>query len=287
MGTLFSITVYAASEQQAKEAFHAAFTRIAELDMALSDYKPDSELSLITQRAVLKPTPISSDLFRVLAKSQSIAGQTDGAFDVTVGPLTHLWRKSRRAHALPEAAVLQDALAHTGYQKMHLDAKTQTVSFDQAGMLLDVGGIAKGYAADEALAAISHLGIKSALVAASGDLAFSDAPPGEPGWTVAIDALPKPLLLSNAAVSTSGSSEQHFVVNGVLYSHILNPKTGLGLTTNITTSVIAPIGADADALATALNVLGVDRAIAFIDTQPGASAVIATPSGVRKSTRLP
>lgn len=287
MGTLFSITLYAASEQQAKEAFHAAFARIAELDATLSDYKPDSELSLITQRAVVKPTLISNVLFQVLAKGQSFAEQTDGAFDVTVGPLTHLWRQSRRAHALPEPAILQDALAHTGYRKMHLDPKSQTVSFDQPGMLLDVGGIAKGFAADEALAVISRLGIKSALVAASGDLAFSDAPPGESGWKVAIDALPKPLLLSNSAVSTSGSSEQHFVVNGVLYSHIINPKTGLGLTTNITTTVIAPHGVDADALATTLNVLGVDRALAFINTQLGASAVIATPSGVRQSTRQP
>ena len=175
MGTLFSIKLYAANEQQAKEAFHAAFARIAQLDATLSDYKADSELSRITQTAVRNSKPISEDLFQVLAKGQSLSQQTTGAFDVTVGPLTHLWRQSRRAHTLPEPSVLAEALARSGYQKMHLDPATHTVSFDVPGMQLDVGGIAKGYAADEALKIIEHLGIQSALVAASGDLAFSTA----------------------------------------------------------------------------------------------------------------
>lgn len=284
MGTLFSIKLYAASEQQAKEAFYAAFARIAQLDATLSDYKPASELSRITQTAVQTPKPISDDLFQVLAKGQLLSQQTNGAFDLTVGPLTHLWRQSRRAHTLPESNVLAEALARSGYQKMHLDPAAHTVSFDVSGMQLDVGGIAKGFAADEALKVIEHLGIKSALVAASGDLSFSDAPPGEKGWKVAIDALPKPLLLSNAAISTSGSAEQNFTVNGVLYSHILNAKTGLGLTTNITTTVIAPRGIDADGLATTLNILGPEEGLAFIEKQPGASAVISSGSTVRQST---
>jgi thiamine biosynthesis lipoprotein len=283
MGTLFSIKLYAASEQQAKDAFHAAFARITQLDATLSDYKPDSELSRITALAVHTPKPISADLFDVLAKAQSLAGQTGGAFDVTVGPLTHLWRQCRRTRTLPPAETLADALARSGYRKMHLDPATRSVMFDVAGMQLDVGGIAKGFAADQALAVLSRLGIKSALVAASGDLTFSDAPPAEKGWKIAIDALPKPLLLQHAAISTSGAAEQNFVVNGVRYSHILNPTTGLGLTTNITTTVIAPHGIDADCLATTLNVLGPERALAFIETQPGTAAVIATNNGVFES----
>jgi len=273
MGTLFSIKLYAASEQEAKEAFQAAFARIAQLDATLSDYRADSELSRVTQSA--KPVHVSDDLFAVLSKGQWLARQTDGAFDVTLGPLTHLWRESRRARALPGGAVLKDALSRSGFQKMHLDASTHTVCFDVPGMQLDVGGIAKGYAADEALVVLSRLGIKSALVAASGDLAFSDAPPGEKGWKIAIDALHRPMLLANAAVSTSGSTEQNFVVGGVRYSHILDPKTGLGLTTDITTTVVARRGIDADGMATALNVLGPERGLAFVEKQPGVAALIA------------
>jgi thiamine biosynthesis lipoprotein len=284
MGTLFSIKLYAASEQQAKEAFRAAFARIAQLDATLSDYKTDSELSRITALAIRTPRPISNDLFEVLAKGQLLAEQTGGAFDVTVGPLTHLWRQSRRARSLPKPEILTDALAHSGYRKMHLNGSSHTVSFDVAGMQLDVGGIAKGFAADEALKVISGLGIKSALVAASGDLAFSEAPSVEKGWKVAIDALPQALLLTNGAISTSGAAEQNFEVNGVRYSHILDPQTGLGLTSNITTTVIAPRGLDADGLATAINVLGIDRGLAFIEDQAGCAAIVSQGGQVREST---
>ena len=282
MGTLFRIKLYAANELQAKQAFQAAFARISQLDATLSDYRADSELSRVT--TVLAPTHISDDLFTVLAKGQSLSQQTGGAFDVTVGPLTHLWRQSRRAHALPNADVLKDALSRSGFRKMHLDAGTHTVRFDIPGMQLDVGGIAKGYAADEALIVLDKLGIKSALVAASGDLAFSDPPPGEKGWKIGIDALDSALLLANAAVSTSGASEQNFAVNGVRYSHILDPKTGLGLTTNITTTVIARRGIDADGMATAINVLGPENGLAFIEKQPGVAAVVATGAQVLEST---
>jgi thiamine biosynthesis lipoprotein len=284
MGTLFSIKLYAQNEQQAKQAFQAAFARISQLDSSLSDYRADSELSRITKLAVEKPIPISADLFKVLAKSQTLAEQTGGAFDVTVGPLTRLWRQSRHSHVLPDPAVLKDALFRSGFHKMHLDLTTRRVCFDVAGMQLDAGGIAKGYAADEALGVLSSLGIKSALVAASGDLAFSDAPPGEKGWTIRIDALDRPLVLANAAVSTSGASEQNFEVNGVRYSHIVDPKTGLGLTTNITTTVIAAHGIDADSIATAVNVLGVQNGMAFVDKVLGVAAVIKTGISVIEST---
>jgi thiamine biosynthesis lipoprotein len=273
MGTLFSIKLYAADERQAKDAFQAAFARIAQLDATLSDYRTDSELSSVTKAAT--PVHVSDDLFTVLSKGQWLAVQTDGAFDVTLGPLTHLWRESRRARALPGDAVLKDALSRSGFRKMHLDPMAHTVCFDVPGMQLDVGGIAKGYAADEALEVLGQRGIQSALVAASGDLAFSDAPPAQKGWRIAIDALRRPMLLSNAAVSTSGSTEQNFVVGGERYSHILNPKTGLGLTTDIATTVVARRGIDADGMATALNVLGPERGLAFVEKQPGVAAIVA------------
>jgi thiamine biosynthesis lipoprotein len=273
MGTLFSIKLYAADERQAKEAFQAAFARIAQLDATLSDYRADSELSRVTMSGA--PVHVSADLYAVLSKGQWLAAQTDGAFDVTLGPLTHLWRESRRARALPSGEALKDALSRSGFRKMHLDASAHTVCFDVPGMQLDVGGIAKGYAADEALKVLGKLGIQSALVAASGDLAFSDAPPAEKGWKIAIDALRRPMLLANAAVSTSGSTEQNFMVGGVRYSHILDPRTGLGLTSDLTTTVIARRGIDADGMATALNVLGPVSGLAFIEKQPDAAAVIA------------
>ncbi|HEX4166062.1 MAG TPA: FAD:protein FMN transferase [Bryobacteraceae bacterium] len=283
MGTLFRIKVYAASQGQATQAFQAAFARVAELDNILSDYKPDSELDQLSQRAVQQPVQVSEDLFRVLHASQKLAEESDGAFDVTIGPLSHLWRSARKNGEVPSPASVGEARGKCGYRKLHLDSVGRSVELDQAGMQLDVGAIAKGDAADQALAVLSRQGIKSALVAASGDLAFSDAPPGAKGWTIGLDSLDnaespftRVLVLANGAVSTSGSSEQHLDSAAVRYSHIIDPATGVGLTREITVSVVARRGIDADGFSTAVSVLGVKRGLAFIEEHPGASAMILT-----------
>jgi len=182
---------------------------------------------------------------------------------------------------VPSSAEIKQTQVKCGYRKLRIDPVAQSVEFAEEGMQLDAGAIAKGDAADQALLTIGRCGIRSALVAASGDLAFSDAPPGEAGWKIGVDSLdsaqarfPKTLVLSNAAVSTSGSTEQHLDAGGVRYSHIIDPQSGLGITRDITVSVIAPKGIEADSLATAVSVLGAERGLSFIEQQPGASAVI-------------
>ena len=177
MGTLVRIQLYAADTTQANQAFRAAFDRIAQLDAALSDYQPESEVNRLCRSAAGRPVKVSADLFRVLASANQVAEWTGGAFDVTLGPVTLLWRQARRQHRLPDPDALREALLRSGYRKLHLDAAARTVTLDQEGMRLDLGGIAKGYAADEALAALAELGIHRALVAASGDLAIGDPPP--------------------------------------------------------------------------------------------------------------
>jgi FAD:protein FMN transferase len=286
MGTLVGIKLYATSEDTAKLAFRAAFDRIAQLDRILSDYQPDSELNQVCRTAVTQPVKVSYDLFRVLAASQQLAEESNGAFDITLGPVIHLWRQARQSAVLPEAAALREAGARCGFAKLHLDAIGQTVKLDQNDMALDVGGIAKGYAADAALEVLRRFGVHSALVAASGDLAFSDAPPGQRGWKIGIGALDQPdassartLELRNAAVSTSGDSEQHLDVAGKRYSHIIDPATFMGLTSGIVVSVVAPRGITADGLATAICVLGSDRGIALAKRHSGIAVFIASPAG--------
>jgi thiamine biosynthesis lipoprotein len=265
MGTLFRIKLYAANAAQAQTSFRAAFDRVRDLDAILSDYKPDSELNQISQ----SPIRVSEDLFRVLAASQKLAEETGGAFDVTLGRVIHLWREARKNHRLPDTEALREATSRCGYRKLHLDAANRTAALDQPGMQLDVGGIAKGYAADEALAALKRLGIRSALVAASGDLAFSDPPPGQRGWKIGVGSSDRILELSNAAVSTSGDTEQHLDADGKRYSHIIDPATGMGLTTGITVTIVAPRGIDADGISTAVSVLGVERGKKFLEKQSG------------------
>jgi len=272
MGTLFKIQLYANRPEDARVAFALAFARIAQLDNTLSDYNPSSELSRVCRTAVRKPVRVSDELYTVLQASQDLAYQTDGAFDITVGPLTRLWREARKTAQVPDASAIAAAKAKTGYRKLHLDGVTHQMLLDEREMRLDVGGIAKGYAADQALALIGMRGIRSALVAASGDLAFSDPPPGKKGWSIALPS-GKTLLLRNAAVSTSGDTEQHLDAGGKRYSHILNPGTGQALTSAGIVTVIAPKGIEADALATMLDVIGEERGMRYLKDRKGVSAI--------------
>ena len=296
MGTLVRITLYASGDQAAKDAFRAAFDRIRDLDRILSDYRPDSELNQITTAVSGRAVPVSEDLFVVLAASQELAEATGGAFDITQGPVIRLWREARATARVPDPAALQDAARRSGFRKLHLDAEHRTVTFDMTGMALDVGAIGKGYAASEAIEVLGGLGVRHALVAVSGDLAFSEAPPGQRGWRIGVysgeplPGVPAMLELTNAAVSTSGSSEQHVDIGGRRYSHIIDPASRMALVDDITVTVIARHGLDADGLDTAVSVLGVDRGLALIESRPGTAALIIqrTSAGttVRASSRF-
>jgi thiamine biosynthesis lipoprotein len=244
MGTLVRITIYS------KEAspMRAAFDRIRELDEKLSDYKAESELNRLCQ---IRNMRVSEDLFRVLEAAQKLSALTDGAFDVTIGPVTHLWRLGKRADV--------ETMARVGWRNVVLDKKHRSVELKLAGMQLDLGAIAKGYAADEALKTLRRLGVKQALIAVSGDIVAGDAPPGTRGWRVGLEPAGGEIFLRNAAVSTSGETEQFREIGGVRYSHIIDPKTGLGLTSAIAVTVVARRGLGADPIATAVSVMGEER----------------------------
>ena len=281
MGTLVSITVFAPDAARARVAFRAGFDRVRQLNETLSDYLPDSELSRVTREAVRRPVPLSADLFAVLKASHRLSVATGGAFDVTQGPVIRLWREARKAKRVPGADALREAATRSGYAHMHLDEARRTVSFDIAGMQLDVGAIGKGFAASEALAAITRSGVSRALVAISGDLAFGDAPPGQAGWRIRIHdddigdpSIPPILRLANMAVSTSGNTEQHLDVDGRRYSHVIDPASRVGLLDDITVTVISRHGVDADGLDTAIGVLGVERGLALVERDHEAAALI-------------
>jgi thiamine biosynthesis lipoprotein len=281
MGTQFRIVLYAQDAEAARRASTAAFDRIARLDATMSDYRETSELMMACKQAAHQWVKVSDDLFRVLAASQQVARQSAGAFDVTVGPVVRLWRRARRMSELPDAKKLAAARRLVGYARLHLDARTQAIRLDKRGMQLDLGGIAKGYAADAALAVLKAHDIASALVAAGGDIVVSNAPPGSQGWTVVVrslaseeEALMIHLLLANVAVSTSGDAEQFVEINGARYSHIVDPRTGQALNGRRSVTVVAPNCTTSDALATAASVLGPPRALRLIERTAGAAAHI-------------
>ena len=281
MGTLFSITVYAPEKAAAQSAAEAAFRRVAALDDIMSDYQADSELMRLCEAPPGQPVPVSVELFDVLQKAQRFSDLTDGAFDVTVGPLVRLWRSARKKKVLPALSEVQAATASVGHKKLRLDRKARTVTLLAANMRLDLGGIAKGYAADQALAVLKGRGLDRTLVAASGDIAIGNPPPGQRGWKIGIatiDALrnetARTVFLRNAGISTSGDTEQYTEIGGARYSHIVDPVTGLGLTNRLQVTIIAADATTTDALATGVSVLGSERGLALVDSLRGTAALI-------------
>ena len=261
MGTLFQIVIFAPELPAAKVAARAAFARIEALNHIMSDYDDASELNLLCRQPVGVAVPVNPELFDVLHRSQVLAERTSGAFDVTLGPATRLWRESRRAKKLPSEKNRLAALRASGFSKLRLDEVRQTATLLEPGMSLDLGGIAKGYAADAALAVLRHHGFPCAMVAASGDLALGDAPPNTRGWNVKLapfgddSAKTLTITVANSGVSTSGSAEQFAEIGGTRYSHIIDPATGLGLTSLTAVTVIARHATLSDGLATACCVL--------------------------------
>jgi FAD:protein FMN transferase len=281
MGTLISISLYAPDPTAAKAAAAAAFQRIDALEDIMSDYQADSELMRLCDQPCGTPVPVSQDLFELLQRAQKISRLSDGAFDVTVGPYIRLWRFARKRKVLPTSQEIAAARAAVGWQKLRLDAHARTVNLLVPNMRLDLGSIGKGYAADQALQVLKGRGIDRALVAASGDIAIGNPPPGQRGWKIGIAALdgvtsqaPLTVLLHNAGISTSGDTEQFIEINGVRYSHIVSPATGLGLTNRIQATIIGPDATTTDTLDTTVSLLGVKRGLALADSFPHTAAVV-------------
>ena len=286
MGVPFRIVLYARDKVSADAAAQAGFNRIQQLNDILSDYDTDSELSRLSQTAGSgKPIRVSDDLWRVLELSQHMALDTDGAFDITCGPVVSLWRKARREKKLPDAAKLEEARRAVGHEKLRLNPREQTAELLVPYMRLDLGAIAKGYAVDEAIKVLRIHGIHSALVAGSGDLAVSDAPPGTNAWRVELaplDADKSPaaefVSLRNAALATSGDVFQHVEIGGIRYSHIVDPRTGVGLTDHSLVVIIAKNCTTADSLSTSVSALGPQRGIRLASAKGACARIVRKPA---------
>jgi thiamine biosynthesis lipoprotein len=287
MGVPFRIVLYATSPSAAEGAAAAAFQRIKQLNDIMTDYDSDSELSRLSQTSGKnQAVPVGPDLWVVLERAQSLAQRSHGAFDVTVGPYVNLWRFARSQGILPDPARLAKARQAVGYAKMQLDPVHHTVKLLAPNMRLDLGGIAKGYAVDQAVKTLRRLGIASALVAGGGDIGVSAPPPGSPGWRIELPPLDvsnappaRFVVLSQAGISTSGDLFQRLEINGVRYSHIVDPRTGVGLTDHSLVTVIAPDDFTADGLTKVMSVLNPTDALRFIARTPHAAVRIVRKPG--------
>lgn len=246
----------------------------------MSIHRADSELSQLNARASFQSVAVSPDLFRVIAKSQEISHETDGAFDVTIRPLADLWGFTWKEYRMPTEGELKAVLPHVDYRLVELDTDRRTVRFKSSGVSIDLGGIAKGFAVDCAIEKLHFLGVTNATVKAGGDLRVIGAPPGKPHWAVQLEDPRKEgrrftLPLRDAALSTTGNYENFFEVHGKRYGHILNPRTGLPVQGVAACSVIAPTCMESDAWATALFVYGVERNLAELGNRYPARLTLA------------
>lgn len=290
MGSLFTVQLYATDSLAAARAADAAFVLADSLNASFSDYLENSELNRLARTAGTgRWVPVSPALFRVLSESKTAWQRSHGAFDVTVGRLTRLWRQSRKTRRLPPPDTLRRARGTVGMAHLRLDSSGHRVRLNRPGVGLDLGGIGKGFAAREMLFLLQKQGFTHALVDAAGNLAAGESPVG--GWRVAVqlpvagEHLTERLLrLQNQAISTSGDVFQFVEIAGKRYSHIVNPRTGLGLTTRRQVTVLAADAATADWLSTACCLLPVEKALALL-RQENAEGLFLQPVGTRIRVR--
>ncbi|MFM8469157.1 MAG: FAD:protein FMN transferase, partial [Limisphaerales bacterium] len=235
-----------------------------------------------------RAVPVSDELWRLLNVAPAMSRRSDGAFDITVGPLVQVWRRARRQRELPTPEVIAEAKSRVGWQKVMLDPQRHTAKLLVPGMRLDFGSIAKGRALDESLRVLREHGLRRALVTGSGDMAIGDPPPGRAGWRIELAPLDAPgapptrfLTLRNCGFATSGDLFQHVELGGKRYSHIVDPKTGCGMTDHSLVTVIARDCVTANSLSTTTCVVGPTRGLALVKATAGASARVVRKPGER------
>ncbi|GJM35325.1 MAG: FAD:protein FMN transferase [Saprospiraceae bacterium] len=260
MGTLFRLVIYGVDSSQVAHAAGLAFARIDSLNAHLSDYLRNSELNLLSAQAGNgKKIVVSEDLWTVLVLAKKVARKTKGAFDVSIGPLTKLWRSAFRRREFPEQKRIDAAKTSVNYRWIRLYSRHRAVRLRKTGMQLDLGGIAKGYALDEAMKILLAQGFHQVLLDGGGDLLLGAPPPDQAGWVVQYGANEKRVYLRHQAMATSGAEYRHLDWEGKRYAHIIDPRTGLGITEVSWTTVRANNAALADALASAAILLGKEK----------------------------
>jgi thiamine biosynthesis lipoprotein len=294
MGTFARIIVTTDNPQQANQAINAAFDTIFHIEKLMSDYKPDSQLSQINQNGFEKPVPVDAELFEVLSAAKEYSNLSDGAFDITIGPVVQLWRKAKEENSTPDPEALKKAREAVGYESLILDAENMTVQFDKDGMFIDLGGIAKGYAIDKAIEILQTAGINGAMVDIGGDLRCYGIPAnGKQHWLIGIqdptdeESILLKLNMDNMAVATSGDYRRFVMIDDQKHSHIIDPETADSSTDLSSVTLIAPTAMAADALATAVTVLGNEKGLQFINKTESAEAILIrseTPEHIIQST---
>jgi len=271
MGCVYTVVSYGRDLARLREAAAAALDEVDRIDRLMSNYKKDSELSRLNREAAKAPVKVDHELFDFIAECLRYGRESEGAFDITVGPLMKAWGFFRGEGRMPGEAELARARNSVGYQHVILNQKDGTIFFDKEGVELDLGGIAKGYAVDRAMTVLKQYGVTSALLSAGGSTTYAlGAPPGKPAWEIEVqdpverDKIATRVRLKDRALSVSGSQEKFFELNGARYSHVMDPRTGRPVQGVLSVAVITDDGVSGDALDNVFYVFGAERSRASL-----------------------
>jgi len=284
MGTTYFVVAYGRDRTFLSEVVGEVFELIDQLDQEMSNYKPESELSAINRDAAQHEVMVSPRLFGLIQYSLRSSEESGGDFDISVGPLMKLWGFFRGQGRLPSAQEIAAVRKRIGYQHVHLDAARRTIRFDASGMELDLGGIAKGYAVDQAAELMRSNGVTAALISSGTSSIYAlGSPPGEHGWKVTVrdpfheDKAADVFRLQNFALSTSGNYEKFFKINGKIYCHIMDPHTGWPVQDMLSTVAAVPTGIETEALTKIFFVGGVEKSRQYLSAHPNAIGIFYQP----------
>lgn len=292
MGTEFTLVAYGDDAQHLTAVGNEIFEEIDRLDAQMSNYDPKSELSTINRSAAFRSLRVEPRLFQLLADAIRYSQSTDGAFDMTAGPLMKTWGFFRGKGRLPANSEIAHALGRVGYRYVHLNAAQRTIRYGVEGLELDLGGIGKGYAVDRTVDILRSYGVTQALISGGTSSLYAlGAPPGARGWSITLrdpydaDKAAGFLCLRNYSLSTSGNYQKFFQMGGKTYAHIVNPTTGRPVENMLAAIVLAPRASEGDALSTAFYVMGFERSRKYLATHQNLIAIFYLPRRTAKRFR--
>jgi len=289
MGTVFTVAAYGRDAAYLAEVVNEVFEEIDRLDEQMSNYRAESELSVINRQAAIRDVVVEPELFHLLQDSLRYSAETGGTFDVTVGPLMKQWGFFNRQGRVPSPAEIAQVLKRIGYTHVKLDSARRTIRFDESGIEIDLGGIAKGYAVDRAAAILRSGQVGIALVSSGTSSIYAlGSPPGQRGWTVTVrnpneaGKAADVFRLQNYSLSTSGCYEKFFIIRGKTYCHIMNPHTGSPVENMLSATVLAPATTQSDALTKPFFIWGPEESGKYLATHSNLTVVFYQPGGAPK-----
>ena len=280
MGSLFEITIVGKDSIDAKNNVQKVIDEIIRIEELISDWKPSSQISQVNQNAGIVAVQVDREVLNITQTALGFSKYSEGAFDISFAAMDKIWKFDGTMEKLPDSITIQKAIRHIGWQKIEIDTLKSTIFLSQSGMKIGFGATGKGYAADKGRKLMLSQGVQAGIVNASGDLAVWGNRPNGKAWKIGVEhpfkaeKFLKKIKIRNGAVVTSGDYQKNVEFDGIRYSHIIHPKTGMPVTELASVTVIGPSAEIANGISTSIMVLGLQEGLYFLRLYPDYAAII-------------